>query len=122
MVTLTLFVIIRSTNSSEVEHSQIDAVEANALELLERGVAMEILRDRSDLSLVRQCGIEMRANQKVQSELRAYSEQLPFAGTSALKTAVLELRSCVSCSDDAIESCQSAKEYLDMHEHDKRFL
>ena len=72
------------------------------------GRGMQPLRNPNDLEALRECGNQMRENQAKVWSLRSRAEALPRSIGAHLAAAAISMDSCVSCRQDAIESCDVA--------------
>lgn len=79
----------------------------NTTKLLSLGQAMENSRHNNPSS----CGTQMRTNQKLAKQLRQQADKLPLKYIH-LQVATADVRSCVSCSYNALEACDRVKESL----------
>ena len=98
----------------QVSNATISSTEifTKLFELEKKGREMESLRNTNDLGKVKNCGNLMRENKKSSEELSKEIEKLPHPFSLRLKAVNTDLKSCVTCSSSAIESCNRAKSFL----------
>lgn len=98
------------TQPVKSDHSQVASDVRSTIEkLVMNGRAMEKYR-KTDL---RTCGEMMRDNQSVAESVRSRAMALPMKYFN-LRVASIEVYSCVSCSDAAIEDCERVTESLEV--------
>jgi hypothetical protein len=92
-------------------NKKVAQIRSSAFELLAKGQHMESLRSSSTPASYRQCGMQMRTNQKAANQLSAEADTLGNNYLN-LKVATSVLGMCVSCLDSAMESCQRVSKLL----------
>lgn len=82
-------------------------------EIESAGRAMEDLRDTGDRDRLVTCGQQMRGHQDDLKQLHQQLDQIKTPYGPYLRTTAIELDSCVSCRDDALQHCDGAAQVLD---------
>ncbi|MEC7751249.1 MAG: hypothetical protein VX405_07095, partial [Myxococcota bacterium] len=84
--------------------------------LIQRGRAMESLRQSDDPAVLKRCGDEMRAAQaqakRVHEQAKAFERDLSFKGLSGAANMVTL---CVSCMRRANNTCDDVEDLLGMN-------
>ena len=105
-----------SIAKEEKEHQNLVAsIKQETIKLLKLGKEMEDIRNTRDLNKLRSCGEQMRENQSKAKSLSELSEKLPLKYIN-LKTAAIDVSSCVSCSTSALKACERVIESLEENE------
>jgi len=101
-----------SIQQAQSDHaSLVSEVRKEIKHLLMAGREMEQYRNTDDLAALRVCGEKMRANQDRAKMIRESADILPMSHIN-LRIASIDVHSCVSCSEAAMEACERAEESL----------
>lgn len=82
-------------------------------EIESAGRAMEDLRDTGDRDKLIACGQQMRGHQDDLKQLQQQLDQIQTPYGPHLRATAIELDSCVSCREDALQHCDGAAQVLD---------
>ena len=104
------------TNLQKENRKNVAEVRSSLDRLLKNGRAMEQYRHSNDLPAIAKCREMMIENGKQAELIQAKANELKTKTIHkefiALGAASIEMRMCVTCSDNALESCDSAADYL----------
>lgn len=103
---------------AQAEHAKlVSNVESTIDRLLKKGRDMERYRHTEDLSDLETCGNLMRKYQNQAKDVQSIAQTLPMKYLS-LRQASIEVSSCVSCSEDAMKTCERISKSLDDNTND----
>jgi hypothetical protein len=103
---------VAAARAADVAHQhEAKAIYQGLARLLPKGRAMDRLRRSDNLAKLRACGVEMRANLPQADEYFARADSLPHP-YRVVVAAAIEMRMCLTCANDANESCDRAAESL----------
>lgn len=102
---------IQQAESDQVQ--LVSDVRSSIEQLLYNGREMEQYRNTNDLAALKICGERMRKYQEKAKTTRTKADTLPMKYME-LKVASVDIYSCVSCSNSAIQSCGRVAESLNI--------
>lgn len=103
-------------NLQEENRKIVNEVRSSLERLLRNGRAMEQYRHSNELSAIAKCREMMIENGNKAKQIRTKADDIKSKTTReefiALGAASIEMGMCVTCSDNALESCDRAADYL----------
>lgn len=98
--------------SEQLHKEKVETIYKALKSLVANGRSMEKLRHTDDQKSARTCGELMRRYQSEAMLVREKAMSLSVIGNYDLRVASIEISSCVSCSDSALDSCDKVSKSL----------